>query len=258
MSYTALYEAVYGALMVDPGYDPYQGLTDSAADILARLPEGWVDTDTTLPTLVAALAVGLDELDAVAADAADGAPGWVKLVDPTRAVTVQQARWAGQLVGVRVPHILTLAEAVDLVVERNRWRRGTPAAIKAATRPYLKPGTGDVDLVERDGSAYQLTIRVRDEQVGGRRLYQMAADYAGETMADVDSDYAALTMADLEADAAQAEAAALAAVPAGIVVTFEVAPDYTLSDLDDDFSADTLADVDAAAATLMDLTFYTP
>lgn len=227
-------------------------LSDAGSELLDRLPDGWVDADPILPDVVHALATAIDELDAVAADD-DELPGWVKLVDPQSSDTPFQVRFAAQFAGARVRKGLSLADARAEALRLTGWKRGTPAAIRAAAAPFLRHG--EPELIERaGGDAWALTIRVRDDQVGGERYWTLEAQYV---------DYAALQAAhatydDLSGDAPGLTAAVLAAVPAGIVATVEIIPDFTYGDFD---AGGEWADYAALAAALADyqaLTSYDP
>lgn len=226
-------------------------LSASAQDVVDRLPEGWVDCDPILPSIVAAFAQALDTLDAVAADGDDGSPGWLKLVDPDAADTVGQVAWAGQLVGATVPPGASLVEARAAVTDSPGWQRGTPDAIRAAARPFLQPGSGDVMLTERaGGDAWALSIVARDDQIGGNRYYKVKATYATyAALASGVASYGALV-----ANQAAAQAAALAAVPAGIIATFTVVPAWTYADAASEWAS--YGALAAAVADYQALLFY--
>jgi hypothetical protein len=67
--------------------------------------------------------------------------------------------WLGAAIGSPVPPGLTVEQARTYIRDRPYWRRGTPAAIKAAAASLLA-GFTRVDLIERDGSPWRLTLRV--------------------------------------------------------------------------------------------------
>lgn len=72
--------------------------------------------------------------------------------------------WLGQAAGTRVPAGLTLQQQREYIRDRRAWRRGTPAAIKAAVATALR-GSKRVELVERDGSPWRLTVKVYNSEV---------------------------------------------------------------------------------------------
>jgi hypothetical protein len=84
-------------------------------------------------------------------------PGWADFV--TVAGTPEKALpWLGQFVGVKIPDNLTLAQERALVSDKAGFRRGSPAAMRAAAQLFLT-GTKTVNLYERDTSAYHLTVQ---------------------------------------------------------------------------------------------------
>lgn len=74
--------------------------------------------------------------------------------------------WLGQTAGTRVPGGLTRQQQREYVQDRRAWRRGTPAAIRAAVAATLR-GSRRVELVERDGSPWHLTVQVYASEVPG-------------------------------------------------------------------------------------------
>lgn len=71
--------------------------------------------------------------------------------------------WLATMAGVRVPGGMIPTRIRRLVVDQPSKRRGTLPALTAAIQATLS-GTRSVDIVERDGSAYRLTIRTEDEE----------------------------------------------------------------------------------------------
>ncbi|NGZ99387.1 hypothetical protein G5V59_00160 [Nocardioides sp. W3-2-3] len=63
-----------------------------------------------------------------------------------------------------MPGGLTVEQARAFVRDRAYWRRGTPAAVRAAVAALLT-GQKRVALVERDGGPWRLTIRVYAAEV---------------------------------------------------------------------------------------------
>lgn len=106
-----------------------------------------------LPDLVAALC---GELDAVDDLMSPGNRTWAKVFDLD--VTPYPAL-IGQAAGTPVPAGLSLEQQRAYVRARTSWRRGTPAAMAAAVQALLT-GTQRVDIIERDGTPWRLSIRV--------------------------------------------------------------------------------------------------
>lgn len=82
----------------------------------------------------------------------------------------------GSALGTPVPRGLTVEKQRDYVTQRPAQRRGTPAAIVAAVRETLS-STRTVELEERDGSPWHLTIRVLEAELpdGGAEAVKAAA-----------------------------------------------------------------------------------
>lgn len=90
-----------------------------------------------------------------------GAEEWPVVFDLD---TTPHPGWLGQTAGTRVPGGLTRQQEREYVRDRRAWRRGTPAAIKAAVAATLR-GSRRVDLVERNGSPWRLTVQVYASEV---------------------------------------------------------------------------------------------
>jgi hypothetical protein len=133
--------------------------------------------------------------------------------------------WLGQAAGTRVPGGLTRQEQREYVTSRRAWRRGTPAAIKAAVAAKLR-GSRRVDLVERDGTAGHLRVQVYESEVPG-------------------------------GDTAPILAAALSQKPVGITVEIEVLSGATVQHMTD-FHGPTVADYAAAFAAVGDARDHVP
>ncbi|MSZ75533.1 MAG: hypothetical protein F2667_00330 [Actinobacteria bacterium] len=97
----------------------------------------------------------------------------VTVTDPTEAIghagvfdldASPFATYLGQLSGTEVPGGLTLAQQRDYVRDAPGRRRGTPAAMVAALRPFLT-GYKRVDIIERDGSPWRLRVLVYTAQI---------------------------------------------------------------------------------------------
>lgn len=139
--------------------------------------------------------------------------------------TTPHPAWLAQLAGTRVPGGLSRQLQREYVRDRRAWRRGTPAAIKAAVQATLR-GSRRVELLERDGSPWHLTVQVYDAEVPG-----------GDTAAVL--------------------AAAVSQKPVGITVTVEVLSGATVAHMRD-FHGPTVADYAAAFATVGDARDHVP
>lgn len=103
------------------------------------------------------------ELTAPAVDADEAlAPtdrGWAAIFDLD--LTPQPA-WLGAATGTTVPAYLTSEEQRTYLRDRPGWRRATPAALLAAIRSVYP--TGRVDVIERDGSPWRISVRVYEAE----------------------------------------------------------------------------------------------
>lgn len=113
--------------------------------------------------------------------------GWAREFDPAR---THNPRWLAQFVGVAAPQMADDDEVRALIVARPAFRRGTPQSLIEAVAVTLT-GTRTVLLTERDGGAYLLTVTTYDEETP---------------------------------DPAATEAAARAAKPAGLLLTYTTVP----------------------------------
>jgi hypothetical protein len=103
------------------------------------------------------------EIDDLVADS-DAGPGWSPIMDVDRA-PVKALPWLGQWVGVTVDTSRSEDAQRAQIRDEAGFRRGTPAAIVAATRSTLVPVVSDpptVLMTERDTGAYRLKIRTYD------------------------------------------------------------------------------------------------
>ncbi len=106
-----------------------------------------------LPALVDALVADMAATDALLT-VPDRALAAAPLAD---LATSPHPHWLGQLAGLHVPAGLDLAAARAYVTGRGVSRRGTPVAIATAAAGRLT-GTRRVELRERDGSPWRLTV----------------------------------------------------------------------------------------------------
>jgi len=107
---------------------------------------------------------GFDLVDQVARPAVEDRGPWETLldIDNTPAVFLP---WVAQCVGVDPGGLVGLTEFQqrDFIRDTAGWRRGTPAAMLGAVKPYLT-GTQQVRMIERDESAYRLTVITRTSE----------------------------------------------------------------------------------------------
>lgn len=142
-------------------------------------------------------------------------PGWVILLDPDTCPT-KGLPFLGQMIGVTVPSGADDATARALINAKGGWGRGTPAAIIAAAQAQLTGGR-HVTLLERDGSAYRLKVTT----------------YTAETPST-----------------AALHAAVQAALPAGLVVTYDLLTGWLISEMETEESTQTIAYLEAHWATV--------
>lgn len=159
----------------------------------------------------------LAEVEA-AGRAVDGRPGWAAVFDPDTCPDYALV-WLAQLVGVKLDQRLSVPAQRAQIRERPYIRRGQPESIRGAARPWLL--SGDVTLIERDGGAYLLTVQYDAAQVGGIGSY---ADSAAAFATYADLYLSLKRYADTTGDRDRMQAAVLAAVPVGVVTTFDEIP----------------------------------
>jgi hypothetical protein len=192
-------------------------VTTPAEDLLEALaPFGAQsdENDGALGHLATAIAGTYTDIDALAGGTAEQ-PGWAHALTADTAPDSALA-WLGQFTGTRPTSGETAEQRRDRVANSPAARRGTPAAIAAATQATLT-GTKTVRIGERvGGDAYELLVATRDD----------------------------------ETTSEPATAAAItAAVPAGIVTTIVVSNDLLYSEV-----AATLTDYADMEATFTDYT----
>lgn len=176
--------------------------------------------DYPLLRFIAATADLLDPIEALVRDR-DDQPGWAIVFDPDTA-PLEFLDWMGQFLGV-TPVLGLPAEARRLRIrETAGFQRGTRASIEGAARQYLT-GNRQVLVYEREGSPYRLTVRT----------------YETETP-----------------NAPAVRAALMAAKPAGLVLTYEVASGGTYAELATAYP--TYPGLDAAFANYREQTLWLP
>lgn len=195
--------------------------TDVAARVLAALGEAFARrSGETLDQLVDGLAAPMDDADARLRTTDRG---WAAAFDLDQ---TPDPAWLGRAIGSPVPQGLAPEDARDYVRGRAYWQRGTPASIRAAVGNLL---TGDrhVTLIERDGSPWQLRVRVYEPEVPvGVTVEQIAA-------------------------------AAATQKPVGIVLEAEIRPTASFAHFADEHGP-TFADAAATFATFSDTRFHIP
>lgn len=100
----------------------------------------------------------LGEVDDVVRDT--DLPGWAAELTYDR---THRPRWTGQFLGVQIPAGADDLAARDLIRDHPAIRRGTVAALVAAAQTTLT-GSRYVNVIERDGSPYQLRVQVFIEE----------------------------------------------------------------------------------------------
>lgn len=128
-------------------------MTPATARVLDALGEAFqAAAGPALVPLVGALA---DPLDVTEARVRTTSGGWPAAFDLEQ---TPDPAWLGRIVGSPPPAGATVDQARAYIRDRPYWRRGSPAAMRAAVQPLLAPG-GRVVLIERDGSPWRLTVR---------------------------------------------------------------------------------------------------
>lgn len=121
-----------------------------AARALDAMGEGFRDqAGPLLEPMVGALVGDVEPAEALVA----GPDGWALAFDLDR---TPAPGWLGQLAGV--PDAAGNAAAQRAAVRARGYTRGTPAAIQAAAQATLTESR-TVDILEREGGAYRLTVR---------------------------------------------------------------------------------------------------
>jgi hypothetical protein len=147
---------------------------------------------------IGAVASMFDQIETYARDQDDGTPGWGILLDIDRC-PIEALPWLAQFIGVTIPPGLTDAQARAWVKGTDGFKRGSTGAIIAATQKRLT-GNKTVFLKERDaaaspvlGGAYGLTV----------------VTFTGETPDPAN------TLRDI-----------IAQKPAGIILNYQIVPDF--------------------------------
>lgn len=128
-------------------------------------------------------------------------PPWALLFDADEC-PAYALPWLSQFVGVRIEDQWSEEEIRAAIKNPSGWKRGTPEAIRLAARATLT-GSKSVSIFERDGDAYNLTVRTLTSETPDEAATEAAIlrqkpiglllDYqaiAGQTWADVVSNHA--------------------------------------------------------------------
>lgn len=111
---------------------------------------------------------------------AGAAPGWSTLFDITRAPTYALP-WMGQTVGVTVDPTIHDGAQRDQIVRESGQNRGTVAALQQATRSFLQGATPTVDVIERDGNPWTVTVAIYASQLVGMSYAKLSESYPAYT-----------------------------------------------------------------------------
>lgn len=108
----------------------------------------------------------------------DEGPGWSSVVDANRSPE-EWLKWLGQFNGVRLRDGIPEAEARSRIKDSDGFKRGTVGAIKAAIRRIIGPNAQPY-LIERDGSAYRLTVSITEGDLEYTHHENLAKNPHGE------------------------------------------------------------------------------
>lgn len=155
-----------------------------------------------------AQATMLDQVADWSRDQDDGTPGWAILMDPDRCPP-EALDWLAQFVGVRFPFAMDPATKRARIKSTDGFKRGTPAAVRAAAQQFLT-GSKTVYMTERwGGNAYAVriatlasetpnptlvTAALMDQKPGGILLtYQTVTGQDFNALRDTHTDFADVT-----------------------------------------------------------------
>ena len=138
----------------------------------ALASDGWAADEDASGQLIAWLSgIGqmFQSIDNLSHDGFDDdgnpAPGWSQLLDINRCPT-RYLPWLAQFLGVRLNTNLRDDQQRYAIANPQGFGRGTATAIIAAVNQYLSPGF-TATLIERDTSAYHLSIKVPTAGIAG-------------------------------------------------------------------------------------------
>lgn len=111
------------------------------------------------------------EIEQLAREDADGNLPWAKITDPelafselTDPLSTYALLWLAQLAGVRVPIGLADRDSMRQIIELAEARRRGTVEYMVEVAQRLLTGDKFVFVIERDGSAYQLSIVTRTSE----------------------------------------------------------------------------------------------
>jgi hypothetical protein len=143
--------------MPEPATNP---VAERIYDSVAPIGRDYRDPELDYPLLkfIGGWTQGLVLVDAVVSDDEDGNPGWSSVMDPNTA-PVMFLPWLSQFVGIRLVGGESEAQLRAKINSVEGLRRGGPQAIKNAVALTLNSqDPANVQLIERHGSAYRLTV----------------------------------------------------------------------------------------------------
>lgn len=239
-----------------PGAPPsaatFAAATDELYDALGPIPtlgDGDEAAGWPLRRYIDGLGQILQRIIDLSADTPTGEPGWSIILDPARCPTYALP-WLAQLVGVR----FTAAQDTDArqraaIRAEQGFNRGSIAALEAAIAPYLAAGSLPV-IVERDTSAYHLTVEIVGSYLGAAFYYLLDGEYG--TYTALDGAFA--TYEAMQVPTATLLAVIEAAVPGGLQVALSIVTALPYLSLDGAYG--TYSALDAAFATYAAMSAY--
>lgn len=103
-----------------------------------------------------------DQIETYARDRATGEPGWSIIMDPN-VCPPEALNWLAQFVGVPLDSAIAVADQRAMIIGEQSFKRGTPAAMKAAVQRLLT-GTKSLYFQERAGDPYKLLVATLPEE----------------------------------------------------------------------------------------------
>ncbi len=128
---------------------------------LATAQPGDETRDWPLLLLLGAFGVAFGPLHDIVRDT-DDSPGWASALDPVTAPAFALP-WVAQFAGVDISREPDVDAQRELITSPPAFKRGTSEAMVAAVQRTLT-GTKSVQIVERDGGPYNLTVTTRPDE----------------------------------------------------------------------------------------------